>query len=158
MECSIRQMSNNRQSAAAENSRPGVEKAPCLLNKRNRMPLVDILFFYLAEKGGAEKGGFENYEICVYATHKAARTIMECSITQMSNNRQSAAAENSQPGVEKAPCLLNKRNRMPLADILFFYLAEKGGFEPPVPLRVRQFSKLLVSATHPSLLRRKWLA
>ncbi len=106
----------------------------------------------------AEKGGFENYEICVYATHKAARTIMECSITQMSKNRQSAAAENSRPGVEKAPCLLNKRNRMPLADILFFYLAEKGGFEPPVPLRVRQFSKLLVSATHPSLLRRKWLA
>ena len=106
----------------------------------------------------AEKGGFENYEICVYATHKAARTIMECSIRHMSNNRQSAAAENSRPGVEKAPCLLNKRNRMPLADILFFYLAEKGGFEPPVPLRVRQFSKLLVSATHPSLLRRKWLA
>ncbi len=77
----------------------------------------------------AEKGGFENYEICVYATHKAARTIMECSITQMSKNRQSAAAENSRPGVEKAPCLLNKRNRMPLADILFFYLAEKGGFD-----------------------------
>ena len=33
-----------------------------------------------------------------------------------------------------------------------FIFAEKGGFEPPVPLRVRQFSKLLVSATHPSLL------
>ena len=33
-----------------------------------------------------------------------------------------------------------------------FSFAEKGGFEPPVPLRVRQFSKLLVSATHPSLL------
>ena len=30
--------------------------------------------------------------------------------------------------------------------------AEKGGFEPPVQLPVRQFSKLLVSATHPSLL------
>lgn len=27
---------------------------------------------------------------------------------------------------------------------LFFYLAEKGGFEPPVQLPVRQFSKLLV--------------
>ena len=37
---------------------------------------------------------------------------------------------------------------------LFFFFAEKGGFEPPVPLRVRQFSKLLVSATHPSLLSR----
>jgi hypothetical protein len=29
--------------------------------------------------------------------------------------------------------------------------AEGEGFEPSVPLRVRQFSKLLVSATHPSL-------
>jgi hypothetical protein len=29
--------------------------------------------------------------------------------------------------------------------------AERGGFEPPVPFRVRQFSKLLVSATHPPL-------
>ena len=28
--------------------------------------------------------------------------------------------------------------------------AVRGGFEPPVPLQVRQFSKLLVSATHPS--------
>ena len=32
------------------------------------------------------------------------------------------------------------------------YPAEGGGFEPPVPLRVRQFSKLVVSATHPSFL------
>ena len=30
--------------------------------------------------------------------------------------------------------------------------AEAGGFEPPVPLQVRQFSKLLVSATHPNFL------
>ncbi len=29
-------------------------------------------------------------------------------------------------------------------------LAEEGGFEPPVQLPVRQFSKLVVSATHPS--------
>ena len=28
--------------------------------------------------------------------------------------------------------------------------AVRGGFEPPVRLPVRQFSKLLVSATHPS--------
>ena len=28
-------------------------------------------------------------------------------------------------------------------------LAEAGGFEPPVRLPVRQFSKLVVSATHP---------
>ena len=30
--------------------------------------------------------------------------------------------------------------------------AERGGFEPPVQLPIRQFSKLVVSATHPSLL------
>ena len=30
--------------------------------------------------------------------------------------------------------------------------AEAGGFEPPVREPVRQFSKLLVSATHPSFL------
>ena len=30
-------------------------------------------------------------------------------------------------------------------------VAERGGFEPPVQYPVRQFSKLLVSATHPSL-------
>jgi hypothetical protein len=36
-----------------------------------------------------------------------------------------------------------------------FYLenfAEAGGFEPPVRLPVRQFSKLVVSATHPNFL------
>ena len=32
------------------------------------------------------------------------------------------------------------------------YEAEAGGFEPPVRLPVRQFSKLLVSATHPHFL------
>ena len=31
-----------------------------------------------------------------------------------------------------------------------WFFAEGGGFEPPVQLPVRQFSKLLVSATHPS--------
>ena len=30
------------------------------------------------------------------------------------------------------------------------FSAEGGGFEPPVRLPARQFSKLLVSATHPS--------
>ena len=33
---------------------------------------------------------------------------------------------------------------------LMDFFAEGGGFEPPVRLPVRQFSKLLVSATHPS--------
>ena len=36
-------------------------------------------------------------------------------------------------------------------DSCYFKQAEGEGFEPSVPLRVRQFSKLLVSATHPSL-------
>ncbi len=31
------------------------------------------------------------------------------------------------------------------------HFAERGGFEPPERLPLRQFSKLLVSATHPSL-------
>ena len=35
---------------------------------------------------------------------------------------------------------------------LMDFFAEGGGFEPPVRLPVRQFSKLLVSATHPSFL------
>ena len=35
-------------------------------------------------------------------------------------------------------------------------MAEGGGFEPPVRKPVRQFSKLVVSATHPSF--RKLLA
>ncbi len=34
----------------------------------------------------------------------------------------------------------------------FLSLAEAGGFEPPVQLPVRQFSKLVVSATHPHFL------
>ena len=38
-----------------------------------------------------------------------------------------------------------------IALLAILNVAERGGFEPPVPLRVRQFSKLLVSATHPPL-------
>ena len=33
--------------------------------------------------------------------------------------------------------------------LFFFAFAVRGGFEPPVRLPVRQFSKLVVSATHP---------
>ena len=48
-------------------------------------------------------------------------------------------------------CIKQKKgltlNVKPLIYSLF--AAEAGGFEPPVPLRVRQFSKLVVSATHP---------
>ena len=38
-------------------------------------------------------------------------------------------------------------------DTVWCLFAEEGGFEPPVQLPVRQFSKLLVSATHPPFLR-----
>ena len=39
---------------------------------------------------------------------------------------------------------------MPIFCFMASFFAEGGGFEPPVRLPVRQFSKLLVSATHPS--------
>ena len=44
--------------------------------------------------------------------------------------------------------ILEKKKRQ-LREKLTFS-AEGGGFEPPVRLPARQFSKLLVSATHPS--------
>ena len=51
--------------------------------------------------------GFENYERCVYATHKR-QVFMECSITQMSNNRARLISrdKNSRSGGEKALRLL----------------------------------------------------
>ena len=39
------------------------------------------------------------------------------------------------------------------ASWVFHLVAEGGGFEPPEQFPVRQFSKLVVSATHPSLQR-----
>ena len=39
----------------------------------------------------------------------------------------------------------------------FCCCAVRGGFEPPVRLPVRQFSKLVVSATHPSHLSAQWV-
>ncbi len=51
--------------------------------------------------------------------------------------------------VEAGAIPRSKKRKSPLWQ--FTVLAERGGFEPPVPLRVRQFSKLLVSATHPPL-------
>ena len=48
------------------------------------------------------------------------------------------------------------RNAVCVIEILINFLlekvAEREGFEPSVQLPVRQFSKLVVSATHPSLL------
>ncbi len=52
------------------------------------------------------------------------------------------------PEVLSAPDFVGYRAIFPS----FRKAVEEAGFEPAVPLRVRQFSKLLVSATHPSLL------
>ena len=49
------------------------------------------------------------------------------------------------------PKRIYKRTQKKLRQLTEFYQkAEAGGFEPPVRLPVRQFSKLLVSATHPN--------
>ena len=37
------------------------------------------------------------------------------------------------------------------------FVAERGGFEPPVRFLARMFSKHVVSATHPPLLRFFWM-
>ena len=55
---------------------------------------------------------------------------------------------NGQPGTKKASKRCLKA---------FFTVAVRGGFEPPVRLPVRQFSKLVVSATHPSHLSAQWV-
>ena len=45
---------------------------------------------------------------------------------------------------------IQKKHRNQSITMLLELVAEAGGFEPPVRLPVRQFSKLLVSATHPN--------
>lgn len=53
------------------------------------------------------------------------------------------------PISDKRPVdIKNKRS-----DLFGHFSAEAGGFEPPVQLPVRQFSKLVVSATHPHFLK-----
>ena len=48
-------------------------------------------------------------------------------------------------------CIYYKKSNITVAlSFLIIFSAVRGGFEPPVRLPVRQFSKLLVSATHPS--------
>ena len=48
-------------------------------------------------------------------------------------------------------CVLAARRKRRFA-FREMFLAEAGGFEPPVRLPARQFSKLVVSATHPNFL------
>lgn len=48
-------------------------------------------------------------------------------------------------------CIYYKKSNITVAlSFLIIFSAVRGGFEPPVRLPARQFSKLLVSATHPS--------
>ena len=47
---------------------------------------------------------------------------------------------------------LKRAKSIKLSSFYLENLAEAGGFEPPVRLPVRQFSKLVVSATHPNFL------
>ena len=57
--------------------------------------------------------------------------------------------------VRRTHRLLMNLKRAKSIKLSSFYLenfAEAGGFEPPVRLPVRQFSKLVVSATHPNFL------
>gem|GEM_PF-2258450 len=59
-------------------------------------------------------------------------------------------------GLHRALSLASGRTRCGFHPLTTFFLAlhsaERAGFEPAVQLPVRQFSKLVVSATHPSLL------
>ncbi len=41
----------NRRNVVEENSRPGVEKARCLLKNETRTPLMDVLDSFLRRKG-----------------------------------------------------------------------------------------------------------
>ncbi len=50
-----------------------------------------------------------------------------------------------------------KKSPQALLESFFPVVAVRGGFEPPVRLPVRQFSKLVVSATHPSHLSAQWV-
>ena len=73
---------------------------------------------------------------------------MGCSITQMSNNRQSVAAENPPIGGAEGPYFQINEKGCPFMDILFIYPAESEGFEPPIrrnaytAFRVRLFRPL----------------
>ena len=44
------------------------------------------------------------------------------------------------------------KTKKPTNKFISWLFAEAGGFEPPVPLRVRQFSKLVVSANTKQLI------
>ncbi len=56
------------------------------------------------------------------------------------------------PRIARASSAIRGKEKADHPSAVGFPSAERGGFEPPVPVDpVRQFSKLLVSATHPPL-------
>ena len=63
---------------------------------------------------------------------------------QDSNLRPPAPKAGAMTGLRYTPMVFAKINKFNL------FIAVRGGFEPPVRSPVRQFSKLVVSATHPS--------
>ena len=79
-------------------------------------------------------------------------------------SRQNCASLSLQFNIISHSCLLDKKSITntekkkgvykvsQLYIHLFLSSAEAGGFEPPVQLPVRKFSKLVVSATHPHFL------
>jgi hypothetical protein len=76
---------------------------------------------------------------------------------QDSNLRPSGPKPDALPGCATPRVILLVKLSLDFVNCQLLFLlfkigVEEAGFEPAVPLRVRQFSKLLVSATHPSLL------
>jgi hypothetical protein len=85
----------------------------------------------------------------------ARRTVCDSlvpnQIFQFSSGRQDSNLRPSGPKPDALPGCATPRIYFTIS-FSFRNSVEEAGFEPAVPLRVRQFSKLLVSATHPSLL------
>ena len=99
--------------------------------------------------------GFEPMTVCLegrcsiqlsYATKfnkKGDEISSPLSGWQDSNLRPPAPKAGAMTGLRYTPMVFVKINKFNL------FIAVRGGFEPPVRSPVRQFSKLVVSATHP---------
>ena len=103
------------------------------------MLLQNLLKFRFSTS--AEAGGFEP------PVRLPVRQFSKLLVSATHPNFQSSAYGNR----TRVSAVRGPRPR-PLDESALFHKsnAEAGGFEPPVRLPVRQFSKLLVSATHPN--------
>ncbi len=95
-----------------------------------------ISFYFLCDSDWIRTNGPQLRRLLLYPT-ELRNLVLYKSGWQDSNLRPPAPKAGAIAGLRYTPNLVSS--------------AEKGGFEPPVPFPVRQFSKLLVSATHPSL-------